>query len=218
MTTDPSIAATIDVIRERATPRQDRTGEVLAVLMPGPPPLASGSDYARLRLMMNLASAITAYADSFAAGGNPYALDDVAVYAAMLNSLDGVARAVRVDDPPHLEDMIADLEPTETPFMRAAEHPSWAEAEARAIYPGKPTEIVTWWGEDANGNVDAVEGEAVFPAPPLASIYSEVTGAYWGARAEAIAFFANRRAAKNGEAAAAEPSAKRRSGYTAAPE
>jgi hypothetical protein len=91
---DSTIETTIARIQERAADNSlDRTAIALVGLMPkGGISLSSGTDYTRVRLVSSLVSALVAYCDQWDDPVKTEPLDDVAVYAAMLNSLDGLLR------------------------------------------------------------------------------------------------------------------------------
>lgn len=63
-------------------------GHVMAALFPDGLTLTTPADHARFGILTMQVSKICRYAQNFGKGGHPDSMDDLAVYAAMLNSMD----------------------------------------------------------------------------------------------------------------------------------
>jgi hypothetical protein len=181
---DHSIESTISRIQDRANAEEDgrdfdRVGALLVALMPDGMRLASGGDYTRARLMMSLISALIAYCDEWEGPHmTPEALADVAVYAAMLNSLDGIQRQ---------RDKMMWVAATE-PGPTGAE--LWSAATTDRIYPTPPDSRWNWWRMlPDNTVVPADNGLAQAPGEVGVAYYSAITDLYWGLREDAATWF-----------------------------
>jgi hypothetical protein len=183
---DHTIESTIARIQDRANAEEDgrsydRVGALLVALMPDGMRLVAASDYTRARLMTSLISSLIAYCDEWDHPKTPEALADVAVYAAMLNSLDGLQRK---------RDQFMWVAATQ-PGPSAVDE--WAEMEAKTVYPERD-ERWKWWRSLPDGAVDPVGLPTVGPGEVGVAYYSAITGHYWGLREDAVRWFETTRA------------------------
>lgn len=66
-----------------------RHGDIMAVLFPDGATLKSPSDFNRFAILIMIAAKLDRYAVNWEKGGHADSLDDISVYAQMLNELDG---------------------------------------------------------------------------------------------------------------------------------
>lgn len=69
-----------------------RHGEVMAALFPNPIALENATDHNRFALLTMVVGKLVRYSSNFIAGGHEDSLHDMAVYAAMLSEMDGIAK------------------------------------------------------------------------------------------------------------------------------
>ena len=75
-----------------------RFGAIMQLLFPGGITLANEDDHNRFGVFVQIVSKVTRYAAQFEVGGHPDSMDDIAVYAMMLQELDTAIHMAGYDD------------------------------------------------------------------------------------------------------------------------
>lgn len=73
-------------------------GAIMRAMFPGPVTLKTEHDFRRYGVFFRMMDKMTRYAENFESGGHKDSMDDIAVYAMILQELDDIAALEKADE------------------------------------------------------------------------------------------------------------------------